>query len=468
MISGYISSRQGLVDLLNGYLSTRAGTLDLFFGSDIVSLCVDRGLIKGFRVSEDEYAHGDLKNRRSMLLYKLTEFFERPEAFFTFREERVDCIELEEPMHAEEMVLQLQLINQELKSLMERVIAPTAVVRVLKKFEGSDLYSDRNIYHILVNSPSSLVEEIRRIKSLFSEGYIDICQFSPVEEISEDSGVEYLFEKVELNKVSMPTIFESLQLSGFSGLVQIVGSDAQFEIYFKKGELIAVYPYSIDIFDFLLSPAVGSYLNVVDIKTKVIDLMLLKHSENKVVSGLPGSFVEMGKVLMGMNRERRTGMVTVYLEGTKYYLTYRDGILTSVVEEGRDGLKGHRALVFSSVGWIDIAFYEPMENVRMICYLFLINILYGILLKHAGHVNQSVLSYLSSSDIFKHEEGVITYRRMPKDYDGVFAFLHFLLDLSYSMLGKEKLGEKLQIALQPYRDILRIMNVEDYLRLPEA
>ncbi|RMH79929.1 MAG: DUF4388 domain-containing protein [Acidobacteria bacterium] len=468
MISGYISSRQELVDLLNGYLSTRAGTLDIFFGSNIVSLCVDRGFVKGFRVTEDEHVYEGYKNKRSLLLYKLTEFFERPEAFFTFREEKVECIELEEPIHAEEIVLQLQLANQELRSLMEKVITPMAVVRVLKKFDDFDLYSDREIYQILVNSPRSLVEEIRRLKSLFSEGYIDISQFNPVKGISEDAGVEYLFKRVELDKVSMPTIFESLQLSGFSGLVQIVSSDAQFEIYFKKGKLIAVYPYSIEIFDLLLSPPGGSYLNVVDIKTKIIDLILLKHSENKVVSGLPGSFVEMGKVLMGMNRERRTGMVTVYLEGTKYYLMYKDGILMSVVEDGWDGLKGHRTLVFSSVGWLDIAFYEPMENVRIVCYLFLINILYGILLKHAGHINQSVLSYLSSSDIFKHEEGVITYRRMPKDYDGVFAFLHFLLDMSYSMLGKEKLGEELQIALQPYRDILRIMKIEDYLRLPEA
>ena len=45
MISGYLNSKQDLVDILNGCLSNRAGTLELFLGVRVVSLYIDKGLI---------------------------------------------------------------------------------------------------------------------------------------------------------------------------------------------------------------------------------------------------------------------------------------------------------------------------------------------------------------------------------------------------------------------------------------
>jgi len=115
---------------------------------------------------------------------------------------------------------------------------------------------------------------------------------------------------------------------------------------------------------------------------------------------------------------------------------------------------------------MDIVLYQPMENIRDVIHQFLLNAIYSILLKHAGHLNHIILAQLASSDVLKYHEGVIVYRRMPRGEEGVFGFLQFLLDLSYSVLGNERLERELEIALQPYRDILKILKVEEYLMLP--
>ncbi|WPM33014.1 hypothetical protein IAE16_04870 [Hydrogenobacter sp. T-2] len=467
MISGYLSSKQDLVDLLNGCLFNRVGTLDLFLGVKVVSLYTDKGLIRGFKLSDSEEVNS--QNKRSILLYHLSEFMENPKAFFTFREgQREKIFELEESVSVEELVLQLQLVHSELKSLMERVITPMAVVKVIKNFEEAEFYNSKSIYQILVSSNNSLVEEIRKLKSLFSSGYLDINQFYNPELLKEEIKIEYLMKGVEAERVNLITLLDSFHFSKFSGIIQIIGGDFEFDLYYKKGRLSAVYPYNSEIFDFFLTAKNNSVLNVIDIGGGIIDLLMLKHSEEKAVSGLSGSFLEVGKMLIGMSTEGRSGMITIYSEGSKTYIIYREGLLLGIIEDGMEGLKFVKSLPVEKVAWVDIALYQPMENIRDVIHQFLLNAIYSILLKHAGHLNHIILSQLASSDVLKYNEGVIVYRRKPKGEEGVFGFLQFLLDLSYSVLGNEKLERELEISLQPYRDILKILNVEEYLMLPEV
>ncbi len=467
MISGYLSSKQDLVDLLNGCLFNREGTLDLFLGVKVVSLYTDRGLIKGFRLSDSDEVNAE--NKRSMLLYHLSELMESPKAFFTFRDgKREEIFELEDPVSVEELVLQLQLVHSELKSLMERVITPMAVVKATKIFEEADFYDGKSVYHILVNSKNSLVEEIRKLKSLFSGGYLDINQFYNPELLREEIRVEYLMKGVEIDRVNPITLLESFHFSKFNGIIQIMGGDFEFELYYKKGKLSAIYPYSLEVFDFFLTPKKNSLLNVIGIGGSAIDLLMLKHSEEKVVSGLPGSFLEVGKILIGMGMEGKTGMITIYSEGSKTYIIHKEGLLLGMVQEDKEGFKLVKSLPVEKISWVDIVLYQSMENIKDVVHQFLINLIYSMLLKHAGHLNHIILAQLASSDILKYQEGVIIYRRMPRGEEGVFAFLQFLLDLSYNVLGTEKLERELEIALQPYRDILKILKIEEYLVLPEV
>ncbi len=467
MISGYLNSKQDLVDLLNGCLSNRVGTLDLFLGVRVVSLYIDKGLIKGFRLGDSEEVN--TQNKRSILLYHLSEFMEDAKAFFTFREGKKEKVfELEEPFFVEELVLQLQLVHSELKSLMERVITPMAVVKVIKNFEEANFYESKSIYQILISSKNSLVEEIRKLKSLFAGGYLDINQFSNPELLKEEIRLEYLMKEVEADRVNLITFLESIYHSKFSGIIQIIGGDFEFELYYKRGRLFAVYPYNSEIFEFLLTPKGNSVLNVIDVSESIIDLLTLKHSEEKVVNSLSGSFLELGKALVGMGIEAKTGMITIYSEGFRNYIIYRDGHLIGIVEDGLKGLRLVKSLPVDRVEWIDIAIYQPMENIQQVIHQFLINTIYGIILKYAGHLNHIILSHLASSDLLKYNEGVIVYRRKPKDEEESFAFLQFLLDLSYNVLGNDRLERELETSLQPYRDILKILKVEEYLKISEA
>jgi hypothetical protein len=117
---------------------------------------------------------------------------------------------------------------------------------------------------------------------------------------------------------------------------------------------------------------------------------------------------------------------------------------------------------------MDLVLYEPMGNMSAVVYLFLINLVYGILLKHASDVSQSVMGYVASSDIFLHEEGSIRYRKNPKEEDdAILSFLSILLDIGYRTLGQKKLEEALESALQPYRDVFKIMDVEEFIKFPD-
>ncbi|MFN3264509.1 MAG: hypothetical protein ACK42C_06385, partial [Aquificaceae bacterium] len=169
-----------------------------------------------------------------------------------------------------------------------------------------------------------------------------------------------------------------------------------------------------------------------------------------------------------MGMEGRTGMITVYSDGSRTHIIYRDGLLMGIVEDGSEGLRLVKSLPVERIEWVDIAFYQPMDNIRNVIHQFLLNAIYGIILKHAGHLNHLILAQLASSDVLKYHEGVILYRRMPRSEEEVFGFLQFLLGLSYNMLGNERLERELEIALEPYRDILKILKVEEHLVLPEV
>ncbi|MDW8066323.1 MAG: hypothetical protein RMI50_01450 [Aquificaceae bacterium] len=465
MISGYLSSQQDLVDLLNGCLFSKVGILDLFLGMDTVSLYIEKGLITGFRLGLEEASSA--KNPKSVLLYHLSQFMENPEAFFTFVEgKKEEIIKLEEPVPVEELVLQLQLVHSELKSLMEKVITPMAVVRVLKNFEDLEFYHGKSIYHILTSSGENLKEEIRRLKSLFSEGYLDINQFYN-DALKDEVHIDYIMEKVEASRLNLLTLLENFQLGKFSGLVEILGEDFEFHLYYKGGRLLAVYPCSYEIFDFFLNPGDTSIMNVLAMNENLIDLIMLRHSEDKIVDGLPMHFFDVGKALMGMAADQKTGMITVYSEGSKTYLFYRNGAFLGAVKEEENLLKPLKRPTYYRKGWVDLIFYRPMENIKFVVYNFLINMVHGIILKHATHLNQVALNQLSFSDLLKYEEGLVLYRRSPREEDEeeVFGFLHFLLDLCYNPLGQTRLERELEAGLEPYRDVLKMLRVEEYINL---
>ncbi|MEN3033753.1 MAG: hypothetical protein ABDH18_02025 [Aquificaceae bacterium] len=463
MISGYLRSQQDLVDLINGYLSNKAGILTLFYGVNTVTIRVEQGFITGFRFDETEEIDESSVNKRAVLLYHLSELLNSPESFFTFKEiSDTHLISVEESIHAEEVMLQTQLAHKEIQGLMEQVISPFAIVKVIKGFEDASFYDGRTIYQIIAMSKRQLIDEVRRIKELFSGGFLDIQEFKNLDAIRTDE-VSYLMNDVDIKKVNIISLLQGFNTSKFTGAVLVKGGDFDLNLYYKKGKLVAVYPYNGDIFGFLMGQSGGASLSVLSLEERTMELYMLRHSENKMVRGIPGSFIELGKVLMSMNVERRTGLILVYADGGKNYIMHKDGAVVSVLQEKAGQLKKLNSFSFKKVDGLELVFYESMENIKHIIQLFVVNVIYGVLLRHAGYSHQSILSQLASSDLYKYHEGSIVYRRMPSHEDDLSGFMQFLLDLSYNLLGQQKLEEDLQIVLQPYREVLKVMDLEDYL-----
>jgi hypothetical protein len=70
MISGYLSSQQDFVDLINSYLFNKQGVLEIYLEGRSIELYVENGYIKGF-YTETEGLKAEEINKKSLLLYSL-------------------------------------------------------------------------------------------------------------------------------------------------------------------------------------------------------------------------------------------------------------------------------------------------------------------------------------------------------------------------------------------------------------
>ncbi|QWK18959.1 MAG: hypothetical protein KNN13_05385 [Hydrogenobacter thermophilus] len=467
MLSGYISTAQDVIDVINSCLVNKEGVLDFFSNGSFISLHIQKGHIKGFSVPSLDTSH--VKNRTALLFYHMSEVLENPEGFFTFREDipSDNFIALEQPLQAEELVLQLQLVSQELKNLIEKIITPFAVLKVQKPFEGMEKYEEKSLYEIIKSSEDSILNTLRKVKELFSEGFLDIHQFYQMDVDRHKLLTEYVIKDVEAKKINLITILENLQLNKFTGLVKATDQSQEFEMYYVKGKPISLYPINYDVFEFFINPNTSMRISVISMDATSMNLYMLRHSENKSMNHLSGDFLEVGKVFMGMSRSKSSGLIVVRMPKKKVNILYEEGKMRGILEEEQAHIKAVSQLRIEKPFWVDLILYEPMGNMASIIYLFLINLVYGILLKHASDTLQSIMGQIASSDLFMYEEGSIKYRRRPKEEDDVvLAFLSTLLDIGYRTLGQKKLEEDLEVSLQPYRDVFKIMDVEEFIKFP--
>jgi hypothetical protein len=145
------------------------------------------------------------------------------------------------------------------------------------------------------------------------------------------------------------------------------------------------------------------------------------------------------------------------------YFAYDNGaLLASLLENEK--LKICNADPYKDGFLVDLIPFEPMENFLEVMHLLFINVVYGVILKHSSQVVQSISYHLSSSDLFKVVEGSIYFRVNPKGRrEEILGFLSFLLDIGYKILSKKKLEEELENSLHPYRDIFKVLEVEEYV-----
>jgi hypothetical protein len=464
MISGYLSSQQDFVDLINSYLFNKHGVLEIYLKGRSIELYVENGYIKGFYTETEELKTEEI-NKKSLLLYSLFDILDNPGALFSFKNspEREYHFKLEEPISAEELILQLQLAYQEFKSLLNLIITPYATIRALKPFENMQNYEGRTFVSVILTSNETLTSETRKLKELLRAGFLSIGQFSTPEVGKKVYEVDYILKDVSIKNVNTLSILESLMLSKFTGFINLYNNYNNYELYIQKGKPIALYPYDFDFFDLLLTPRADLAMDVVSMPEEIINKYILKHSNRRLISGLPDSFIELGKTFIGIIESGFTGLLMLQKANERMYFVYDNGVLLASLLEG-EKLKTRNADPYKDGFLVDLISFEPMENFLEVMHLLFINVVYGVILRHSNQVVQSIFYYLSSSDLFRMIEGSIYFRADPRGrMEEVLSFLSFLLDVGYKILGKKKLEEELENPLHPYRDIFKVLEVEKYM-----
>jgi hypothetical protein len=464
MISGYLSSQQDFLDLINGYLFNKQGVLEIYLKGRSIELYIENGYIKGFYVST-EWLKAEEINKKSLLLYSLFDILDNQSALFSFKNspEREYHFKLEEPISAEELILQLQLAYQEFKFLLNLIITPYATIRVLKPFENMQNYEGRTFVSVILTSNETLTSEIRKLQELLRAGFLDIGQFSTPEAGKKIYEVEYILKDVSIKNVNTFSILESLILSKFTGFINIYDNYNSCELYIQKGKAVALYPYNFDFFDLLLTPRADLVMDVVSMPEEIINKFILKPSNRRLISGLPDIFIELGKTFIGILKSEFTGLLMLQKANERMYFAYDNGVLLASLLAG-EKLKTCNANPYRGGFLVDLICFKPMENFLEVMHLLFINVVYGVILRHSNQVEQSILYYLSSSDLLKVMEGSIYFRVDPRGRrEEILSFLSFLLDVGYKILSKKKLEEELENSLHPYRDIFKVLEVEEYV-----
>jgi hypothetical protein len=465
MISGYLSSQQDFVDLINGFLFNKEGVLEIYLEGRSIELYIENGFIKGF-YTDTEGLKAEEINKVSLLLYSLFSMLDNPNALFSFKNapKREYHFKLEEPISAEELILQLQLAHQEFKSLLNLIITPYATIRVLKPFENMQNYDGRTFVSVILTSNETLTLETRKLQELLRAGFLDIGQFSTPEVGKRIYEVDYIVRDVGIKNVNIFSVLESLRMSKFTGFINIYDNHSNYELYIQKGKAVALYPYNFDFFDFILTPQAGPVMDVVSMPEEILNKFILKHSKRKLISSLPHNFIELGKVFIGIVKDGFSGLLVLQKSGERMYFAYEKGGLLASLLEGEQ-LKIYKAEPYRDDFLVDLIPYEQMENFLEVTHLLLLNVAYGVILRHSSQMVQSILYYLSSSDLFKVVEGSIYFRADPRGRrEEILSFLSFLLDIGYKILGKKKLEEELENSLHPYKDIFKVLEIEEYAR----
>lgn len=467
MLSGYVKNQQELIDIINGCLFNKTGVLDLFSIKTSLSIYIENGFIFGFFVEDIKDLLNEDKNEEALLLFYMAEILNAPFAFFSFREEFKDelFIQLKQRINVEELILQTQLVSVELRALLEKIITPYAILKAQEVFPEIEVFDGKSVYQIIATSKSGIIDTLRKIRNLIDKGFLDIHQFYYPFDEKKNPKVNVIMQSIEAGKLKLISIMQNLVLSKFSGFLRINLNGETVYIYYTKGKPVALFPINYPIFDFLIDIKGDAKVSVIELDEKTTKLLMLRHSENKVITGVTDNFVELGKVLMGISIESKSGIVVVRYSGNEHYILYENGKVFTFLKEGREGLiEIISDLEVKHPYWVDVIFFDHIENMDKVVYLFLINVVYSILLKSGNyHIINSVKNYIASSENFKHEEGQIKYREIPKNPEDILAFLYFLLDLSYKIFGEKKLEEELEQFLRPYKDVIEVLRVQEYI-----
>ncbi|NPA42054.1 MAG: hypothetical protein GXO18_07270 [Aquificae bacterium] len=467
MFYGYIGDARSLNDVITGLLQGRTGVLELFVNRYLLSMRVKEGLITEFRC-DAEFLSRKGANSYNLLVYCLAEMLSNPEGFFAFYEDsNIEGERLTEPVSSDELMIQATIVRRELDEVMDKVISPFAIFKASSDDPQASDFEGKNIIEAVAHSKETVVSVVRKIKDFLAEGKLDIYEFREDEDF-EESEVDYMMESVPLKRVNIVAILESLRAGRFSGIARISSTTYSINLFYENGEIFAVYPADFDIFEFFLSPDKNADLSLISLDPNIVKFIALRFLSTPEIDTVSSNFMEISKLFIGLSKHKKDALLLVSERGGDRFVVFKEGKLLMSLIETEGKLKPSTSLRFEEPYFVSLFFYRNVRNISSVIYLFIINEVISIFVKHApSKMINLVLREVVKYPFLTFSENRLHLVKNPgeEEEQQLMNLLAFLLERGAQEIGERKQEEELEFQLRPFKDIFRVLDVDQYLKV---
>ncbi len=467
MFYGYIGDTRSLNDVITGLLQGRSGTLELFINRYFLSLRVDEGLITEFQ-SDIELFNKKKVNSYNLLVYCLAEMLSSPEGFFAFYEEaKISGTPLDAPVGTDELMIQATIVRRELDEVMDKIISPYAIFKAVGSESAVTFFEGKNVIESIALSEEPVVTVVRRIRDFLLEGKLDIYEFREGEG-PEEPEIDYMMEGVPLKRVNIVAILESLRNGAFSGIAKISATTYTINLFYENGDMFAVYPVDYDIFEFFLTPDRSAELSLVNLDRNVVRFIALRYLSRPDINTVSSNFMEISKLFLGLSKFRENALLLISEKKGDRFIVFKEGRLLISLLESEGVFKLSSTLKFEEPYFVSLFLYRKVENIASIVYLFMINEVLSVFMKHAPtKMSTMILREVVKYPFLTFSEGKLQLLTNPgeEEEQKLLNLLSFMLDLGAQEIGEEKQQEELEFQLRPFKDIFRVLDIDRYLKI---
>ena len=473
MFYGYIDNIRTLSGLISGLLQGRSGVMELFVNNRYLSIYVRDNLIHSFTCNLDTDKPREA-NAQNVLIYCISEMLENPEGFFAFYVEELDNpLNLDSPMDIEELTIQSIIVRKELDKILEKVISPYATLKATSDSEELKEFDNRTLLDILFTSKEHITQLVRRLEDLLNEGKLDIHKFTEEEkDVFKELKIDYFLSDINLDKVNLVAVLESIKRSKFSGTVRISLGDSLVILFYKNGELISIFPKNIDVFEFLLNPYSGAELSIMEMDERLVDYISLRYLSYPHIMELSSDFMEVSKLFLGLSKYKKNALLFIEEEDKNRYIIFDKGSLVAPINEIDNKFEHSTDLKFKEPFKVSLYLYRNVRNIESFMYLFLLNITLQIILKLSlkGLWEDVSFKLLRYTYLKLGEDNKLYLIRSlrEEEQEELLSLVSEILEDLAKEIGEKRQEEELELQLRPFKDIFKVLDIEEYLKVKDA
>ncbi len=473
MFYGYIDNIRTLSGLISGLLQGRSGVIELFVNNRYLSMFVKDNLIHSFGCNLELSKQKNV-NAQNLLIYCVAEMLENPEGFFAFYSEELEGgVILPTPMDIEELTIQSIIVRKELDKILEKVISPYATLKAVSGEEELKDMSNRTLFEILITSQEHITQVVRKIEEFLSAKKLDIYEFTEEEkEVFKELKIDYFLSDINLDKVNLISLLESIKRSKFSGTVRIAMEDSLVILFYKRGELNSIYPKNIDVFEFLLNPSHGAELSILEMDERLVDYISLRYLSYPHIRELSSDFMEVSKLFLGLSKYKRNALLFIEERDKNRYIIFDRGSLIAPINEVDNRFEHSTDLRFKEPFKVSLFFYREVRNIEAFMYLFLLNVILQIVIKLSlGRLWENISFKLLRYTYLKlGEDNKLYLLRSLKEeeQEELLSLVGEILEELAKEIGEKRQEEELELQLRPFKEIFKILAIDEYLRVKDV